>query len=217
MQLPPLPSLLLPSLPPLCLHEILMIFIRVKHWKMYIRLVLSCFEATIGLRVNMVKSQMVLVGEVEDLLVLVDILCCRIGVLPMSYLGMTLGSSFKSLSIWNPIIEKIERRLAGWKRLYLSKGGWLTLLKSTLSSLLTYYLSLYTIPICVAKRLEKLQRNFLWGGTGVEVKYSLVGWDIVCSPIAKGGLGVQKIVPFNRVLLSKWLWRFGAEENCLCW
>ena len=53
----------------------------------------------------------------------------------MKYLGMPLGTSFKIASIWNPILEKMEKKLSGWKRLYLSKGGRLTLLKSTLSSL----------------------------------------------------------------------------------
>lgn len=56
--------------------------------------------------------------------------------------------------IWNPIIEGMERRLAGWKRLYHSKGGKVTLIKSTLSSLPTYFLSLLLVG--VAKRLEKL-------------------------------------------------------------
>ena len=89
---------------------------------MYIRLLLSCFEAAIGLRVNLAKSEMVPIGNVGNLAVLADILCCRISQLPMTYLGMPLGSSFEALSIWNPIIEKMERRLAGWQRLYLS--GW---------------------------------------------------------------------------------------------
>ena len=48
----------------------------------------------------------------------------------------------------------------GWKRLYLSKGGRLTLLKSTLSNLPTYYLSLFTVPKAMAIRLERIQRNF---------------------------------------------------------
>jgi hypothetical protein len=84
---------------------------------MYIRLVLSCFEAATGLRVNLSKSEMVPIGDVDNLAVLANILCCRIGQLPMNYLGMPLGYSFKALSIWNPIIEKIKRRLAGWQRL----------------------------------------------------------------------------------------------------
>ena len=176
-------------------------------------MVLSCFEVLTGLGINMGKSELVPVGEVLNLSHLADILYCRIGSLPMSYLGLPLGASFKAFSIWNPILEKVERRLAGWKKLYLSKGGRLTLLKSTLSSLLTYYLSLFTIPKHVAARNEKLQRNFLWGGLGDGFKHHLVGWDTVCSPLAHGGLGVRKVEVFNRVLLGKWLWKFGREET----
>ena len=89
----------------------------------------------------------------------------------MTYLGMPLGASYKSPTIWNPILEKIEWKLARLKKLYLSKGGRLTLLKSTLSSLPTYYLSLLTIPSHVANKTKKLQRDFLWGDS----KAHLVG------------------------------------------
>ena len=54
-----------------------------------------------GLRVSMSKSEMVLVGDVGDVTPLADFLCCRVGALPMQYLGMPLGSSYKSVTIWN--------------------------------------------------------------------------------------------------------------------
>ena len=92
-----------------------------------------------GLKANAAKSEMVSIGEVNDVHALVEILGCRVGALLMTYLGMPLGASHKSPSIWNPILEKIEWKLAGWKKLYLSKGGRRTLLKSTLSSLPTYF------------------------------------------------------------------------------
>ena len=114
-----------------------------------------------SLKVNVLKSEMVAIGEVNNVHALAEILDCRIGTLPMTYLGMPLGASHKSPTIWSPILEKIERILARWKKLYLSKGRRLTLLKSTLSSLPTYYLSLFTIPSHVAKKIEKIQRNFL--------------------------------------------------------
>ena len=107
------------------------------------------------------KSEMVPIGEVVDMHVLAEILGCRVGTLPMSYLGMPLGASHKSPSIWNPILEKIGQKLAGWKKLYLSKGGRLMLPKSTLSSLPTYFLSIFTIPTHVTNKIEKLQRDFL--------------------------------------------------------
>ena len=96
-------------------------------------------------------------------------------------------------------MEKIEWKLAGWKKLYLLKGGRLTLLKSTLSSLTTYFLSLFTIPTHVANKIEKLQRDFLWG----DPKTHLLGWDKVCMPIVNGGLSIRKLTTFNKALLGK--------------
>jgi hypothetical protein len=182
---------------------------------LHLRMVLGCFEAVIGLGVNMGKSELVPVREVSNVGQLAEILCCRVGGLPMLYLGMPLGASFKPSSVWNPILENIERKLARWKKLYLSKGGRLILLKSTLSSLPTYFLSLFTIPKHVVERIEKLQRNFLWGGLGDDFKHHLVGWNTVCCPIANAGLGIRRVAVTNRALLGKWLWRFGREENHL--
>jgi hypothetical protein len=101
------------------------------------------------------------------------------------------------------------------KRMYLSKGGRVTLIKSTLSNLPTYFLSLFPIPSSVVSRIEKLHRDFLWGGIGEEFKYHLVSWSTVCSPISEGGLGIRNLRIFNQALLGKWLWRFAHEREAL--
>ena len=49
-----------------------------------------------------------------------------------------------------------------------------TFIKSTLSSLPTYFLSILPIPGKVANRMEKLQRNFLWSGISGDSKLHLV-------------------------------------------
>ena len=80
-----------------------------------IRLALSCFQACIGLKANVGKSEVVPVGEVRNLDALATILRCRVGSLPMKYLGMTLGTLYKIAFIWNFILEKMENKLSGWK------------------------------------------------------------------------------------------------------
>ena len=80
---------------------------------LHIRLLLLCFQVVTGLKVNVHKSEMVPLGEVDDVHALAEILGCRVGELPMSYLGMPLGASHNSPSIWNPILEKFKRKLVG--------------------------------------------------------------------------------------------------------
>ena len=80
---------------------------------MSIRLTLTCFQAFTGLKVNVGKSEIFLVGEVRNIQSLANILQCRVGSLPMTYLGMSLETLYKSPSIWNPILERKEKKLSG--------------------------------------------------------------------------------------------------------
>ena len=145
-------------------------------------------------------------GEGIPMETLAAVLGCKIGSLPTSYLGLPLAAPYKSTRVWDAVKERFR------KRQYLSKGGRLTLLKSTLSSLPTYFLSLFVIPKRVCVRLENIQRDFLWGGGALENKPHLVSWKVVCADKKEGGLGIRSLATFNKALLGKWLWRF-ANEN----
>jgi hypothetical protein len=59
--------------------------------------------------------------------------------------------------MWDDVIEKLERSLAGWKKMHLSEVGRITLIKSTLSNLPTYFISLFSLSAGVANCIEKLQ------------------------------------------------------------
>ncbi|KAG2675320.1 hypothetical protein I3760_13G178100 [Carya illinoinensis] len=78
-----------------------------------------CFEVSSGLKVNLDKSEMVPVGSVQTLRQLANTLGCKMPSLPMTYLGLPLGAASRAASIFNTVIEKVERRFAGWKRMYL--------------------------------------------------------------------------------------------------
>ena len=78
-----------------------------------LRGILIWFEAVSGLRVNLSKSSISPVGQVDNILLLVGVLGCSIDSFPSSYLGLTLGAKFKDKSIWEPVVEYFERRLFG--------------------------------------------------------------------------------------------------------
>ena len=96
------------------------------------------FEAIFGLKINLHKSELIPMGVVPNFEDLARVLGCKVGSLPSCYLGLPLGAAFKSSRVWDVVEERFQKRLALWKRQYLSKGGRLTLVKSTLSSLPIY-------------------------------------------------------------------------------
>jgi hypothetical protein len=63
------------------------------------------------------KLSIVPISEIEIVDGLPQLLRCRVAFLPLTYLGLPLGASYKTVSIWNGVIEKMERQLAGWKRM----------------------------------------------------------------------------------------------------
>ena len=84
------------------------------------------------------KSEILPVGRVENLEVLALEVGCKVGRLPTSYLGLHLGANHKSVTIWDGVEERFRKRLAMWKRQFISKGGRITPIRSTLSSICPY-------------------------------------------------------------------------------
>ncbi|RVW33333.1 putative ribonuclease H protein [Vitis vinifera] len=135
------------------------------------------------------------------------------GSLPSTYLGLPLGASHKSVKVWDGVEERMRKKLALWKRQFISKGGRLTLIRSTLASMPTYLMSLLRMPRVVKLRLEKIQRDFLWGGGALEKRPHLVKWAVVCTHKKMGGLGIRNLSILNRALLCKWSWRYAVERD----
>lgn len=69
---------------------------------------------------------------------------------------MPLGSLFRAKRTWDGVMEKVEIRLGGWKKLYLSNGGTVTLIKSNIARIPSYYLSFFKVPISVEISMEKI-------------------------------------------------------------
>ncbi|TYK29463.1 LINE-1 retrotransposable element ORF2 protein [Cucumis melo var. makuwa] len=81
---------------------------------------------------------------------------------PINFLGVPLGGKPITKAFWKNIDGKINKKLASWKYSMLSKGGKITLIKSTLASLPTYQLAVFKAPASIYKSIEKSWRNFFW-------------------------------------------------------
>ena len=119
-----------------------------------------------GLNINFLKSCIFGINlEHHMLREWADMICYNVNVLPSTYLGLPLGAKVNSIKMWEPIVEKFESRLVGWKSNLLSMGGRVTMIKSVLACLPIYFMSLFQIPLTIKDKLDKIQRKFLWGGT----------------------------------------------------
>ena len=180
----------------------------------HIENILYSFQCFSGLTVNYEKSAITAIGKEDEWTArAANMLKCKVVHLPIIYLGIPLGANMNNKASWQPIVDRIQQRLAAWKASTLSRAGKLVLIKAVLSSLPVYYLSLFKMPKKVALEINKIQRRFLWSSKHNSKTTALVKWEIVQKPKKEGGLGVGDLVIKNAALLFKWWWRFACEEG----
>ncbi|KAL0294067.1 UNVERIFIED_CONTAM: hypothetical protein Scaly_3129600 [Sesamum calycinum] len=138
------------------------------------------------------------------------------GSLPIKYLGIPLTSSRLTIADCRPLIDKVDTRLAGWHHQNLSYAGRLQLIKSVISTLHTYWASVFILPKGILKMLERKMRTFLWQGPsgGGQAK---VAWEQICKPKAEGGLGMRSLIIMNQALILKQMWRILQNDGSSIW
>ena len=72
-----------------------------------------------------------------------NILGCQVVFLPGRYLGIPFGANLNQVETWQPMLDKIRKRLSNWKVNILSKVGRVVLIKSVLNNLPMYFLGLF--------------------------------------------------------------------------
>ncbi|KAL0292609.1 UNVERIFIED_CONTAM: hypothetical protein Scaly_2581600 [Sesamum calycinum] len=178
---------------------------------------LSEFATFSGLKVNPAKSQIILSRAVQQQRQqLLDCVGFQEGSLPIKYLGIPLSSSRLTIADCRPLIDKVDTRLAGWNHQTLSYAGRLQLIKSVISTLHTYWASVFILPKGVLKMLERKMRTFLWQGPSGEGQ-AKVAWDQICKPKAEGGLGLRSLIIMNQALILKQLWRILQNDGSSIW
>ncbi|GKU86994.1 hypothetical protein SLEP1_g1457 [Rubroshorea leprosula] len=178
--------------------------------------IMRIFELVSGLKINFVKSQLFGLNVSDEWKSkMAHILHCKQGAFPYRYLGVPIGSNIKSIALWKPLIKTFEKKLSQWKGRFLSFGGRITLLNAVLTSLPVFSMSVHLLPRGLILSLDKIRRNFLWGGGESKRKINWVSWDKVCKSKNEGGLGVKDLRNFNLALLGKWWSRLARGDEGL--
>ncbi|XP_074265731.1 uncharacterized protein LOC141588176 [Silene latifolia] len=95
------------------------------------------------------------------------------GALPFKYLGVPISAGRLTVKNCSCLIEKITERIHGYAAKKLSYAGRLTLVNSVLTTLYTYWASIFILPKGVLRRIDALCRNYLWDGSTEYVRSPL--------------------------------------------
>lgn len=129
-----------------------------------------------GLHVNRGKSSQIFAGmATQDRDILVGITGFSVGQLPMKYLGVQLISAKLSYQDCVPILDRMKKRLAGWKTRPLSYVGRLVLIKSVLQSCYIYWAGIFGLPRKIVRQIESIMARFLWASLDLSRKMHTIG------------------------------------------
>ena len=118
-----------------------------------------------------------------------------------------MGTASPTMSDLMPLVDCMERRMTASSS-FLAQGGRLQYLNSALSSLLIFFLCILFIPPRILKKLQRIQRQYLWRKNRQEPAPSLAPWELICRPKNKGGLGIIDLGFQNVALLLKHVSKF---------
>lgn len=85
------------------------------------------------------------------------------GIFPFTYLGALIVSSKLSGVHFDPFLNKVIRKLGGWKLKCLSSEGKIILIKHVLSSFPIHLMSILNFSQAVLKSTKSLFSSFSWG------------------------------------------------------
>ncbi|XP_072975152.1 uncharacterized protein [Typha angustifolia] len=111
--------------------------------------------------------------------------------MPFNYLGVQILGQRIKVREHNRLVDRVAKKLAGWKRGVLSMADKLMLINATMLAIPTYWMGSTWLSDSVLESITKKARAFLWdnsGGCGMH----LIDWDTATCPKEEGGLSHKK-------------------------
>ncbi|CAN1804498.1 Putative ribonuclease H protein At1g65750 [Linum perenne] len=131
------------------------------------------------------------------------------------YLGVPIIHGRNLKHLYRYLIERIDKKLAGWKVNSLSFAGRVSLALSALNTIPAYTMQTAMLPNEVCNDIDRRIRSFIWGLSNGGRKLHLLNWEQVCQPKAWGGLGIRSSKEMNLAFLMKLTWGMIKDKEAL--
>jgi hypothetical protein len=93
------------------------------------------------------------------------------------YLGLPVPEGRMKNGKFQPVKEKIKKRLTDYSEKYASSGAKETLIKSMVQAISTYPMSVFKFSAGLCEELMKITRDFLWGDENDCRRMHWMSWD----------------------------------------
>ncbi|CAJ2638124.1 unnamed protein product [Trifolium pratense] len=179
--------------------------------------VLAEYQKASGQVVNLDKSEVSFSQNVrnEDK----DMIRNRMGVKTVDthskYLGLPVVFGRSKKIIFSFVIDRVWKKLKGWKEKCLSRAGKEILIKAVAQAIPNYIMGCYKLPNSCCQEIETMLAKFWWGSKDGERKIHWMSWERLSKTKKDGGMGFRGINNFNKALLGKHCWRLMTGEESL--
>jgi len=103
-----------------------------------------------------------------------------------TYLSFHLKPNYYSIEDWKWHLKHIDQHISNCYYRWSFIGGWVTLVKSVLESILVYWLSFSKATKNSLRKMRTFMFYFLWVGEKQKNGIHLVTWEIILQPKRSG-------------------------------
>jgi hypothetical protein len=166
--------------------------------------ILEKYQQASGQVVNLDKSEASFSRNVpnEDTNAICELMNVKAVEAQSRYLGFPVPFGRSKKVIFAGVMDRVWKKLKGWKEKFLSKAGKETLIKAVAQAIPNYILSCYKLPEGCCHDIDSMLAKFWWGSKDEERKIHWMSWARLSKSKSKGGMGFRGFSDFNKALLG---------------
>ncbi|KAK1645023.1 hypothetical protein QYE76_062828 [Lolium multiflorum] len=132
------------------------------------------------------------------------------------YLGLPTYIGRDRAKAFAYVMEKIWKRIIGWKERFLSKAAKEILIKAVAQAIPAYAMSCFDITKSLCDDISRMICRYWWSQMDDEHRAHWVSWQNMMKPKCEGGLGFKDIHVFNLAMLARQGCRLLQAPDSLC-